>query len=523
MKKASRIRAMIIMAACLLSQATSAKATTGGPEIATILGWSPTEKKIYYIIHFVDESDRSPAVYFLDLASSQPGRAVPLHLWPEKAPDYRSIDSKIEALRKKLVPLSAPVPDTLGVSIVTQDVQNKWRDAQGDIRSKYAMEILISQESLTGRALVTSFCNREILIKEWYKVPESPFAIVNLSYTGLPVETCYTRSAVVLLTPSVSLGQAPARTPVVTTPHFAFYSDLETNLNDALIAAGLARKGGKPQLFHSGTEVSCFDKLPPSVRAGWDRAVDYYAEIISPADWTDRQQHLLRVQLVGFTEELKDAGDLQFVEIARSFRAAATPAYKVCRWAAQDEKNHRSIEDLKSRLAVDEQRIAARLEQLYQKRWGGLPIPVDIVETVNWSGANSILRDPAGGHLLISTSYQGPAALEIVFHEASHLLMGRGDPLRQALNSAASTVDYRLPGDLWHVVLFYTTGEAVRRILDDREKYTPIVYEIFERGTWDEYRQALESTWKPYLEGKRDLSEAAASLIEVLRRPEQPH
>ena len=329
---------------------------------------------------------------------------------------------------------------------------------------------------------------------------------------------------VLLSTPSASLGQAPERTPVVTTPHFAFYSDFDTNLNDALIAAGLARKGGKPQLFHSGAEdeVSCFGKLPPSVRAAWDRAVDYYAEIISPADWTDRQQYLLRVQLAGFTEELTDAGDRQFVEIARSFRAAATPAYQACRWAAQDEKNRRWIEELKPRLAADEQKIALRLEQLYQKPWGGLPIPVDIVETVNWSGANSILRDPAGGHLLISSSYQGPAALEIVFHEASHLLMRRSDPLRQALDSAASAVDFRLPGDLWHVVLFYTTGETVRRILDDREKYTPMVYKIFDRGTWDEYRQALESTWRPYLDGKRDLSEAAASLIEALRKPGQP-
>lgn len=322
---------------------------------------------------------------------------------------------------------------------------------------------------------------------------------------------------VLLFAPSASLGQAPERTPIVTTPHFAFYSDFDTNLNDALIAAGLARKGDKPQLFHSGAEVACFDKLPPSVRAGWDRAVDYYAEIISPADWTDRQQYLLRVHLAGSTEELKDAADLQFVEIARSFRDAATPAYKACRWAAQDEKNRRSIEELKSRLAVDEQRIATRLEQLYQKRWGGLPIPVDIVETVNWSGANSILRDPDGGHLLISTSYQGPAALEIVFHEASHLLMGRNAPLRQALDSAASAVDYRLPGDLWHVVLFYTTGETVRRSLDDREKYIPMVYGIFERGTWDEYREALESTWRPYLDGKRALPEAAAALIEALR------
>ena len=325
----------------------------------------------------------------------------------------------------------------------------------------------------------------------------------------------------VLSAPSARLGQASERTPVVTTPHFAFYSDFDTNLNDALIAAGLARKGGKPELFHSGDETSCFDRLPLSARAGWNKAVDYYAEVISPSDWTDNQQYLIRVQLAGFDEELKDAGARQFVEIARGFRAAATPAYQACRWTAQDEINRRWIEELKPRLAADEEKMALRLEQLYQTKWDGLPIPVDVVETVNWSGANSILRNPVGGHLLISSSYQGPAALEIVFHEASHLLMGRGAPVRQALDQAASAADFRQPGDLWHVVLFYTTGEAVRGILDDggKSEYTPMVYEIMARGTWVGYRKALEKTWLPYIEGKRTLSKAAGNLIAALRSP----
>jgi hypothetical protein len=328
-----------------------------------------------------------------------------------------------------------------------------------------------------------------------------------------------------VLAPNWSLGQTPGRVPILTTAHFALYSDFDTNLNDALIAAGVARKGGKPELFHAGDEVSsCFGKLPPSARAAWEGAVGYYTEIISPAEWSDRQQYLIRVQLAGFDEELKDAGDRQFVEIARSFRAAAAPAYEACRWAAQDGKNRRWIDGLKPRLAADEQKIAPRLEGLYQKRWNGLPIPVDVVETVDWSGANSILRDPAGGHLLISNSYQGPAALEVVFHEASHLLMGRGDPVRQALDSAAKAADYRQPGNLWHVVLFYTTGEAVRRVLDDQGEpgYKPMVYGIFDRGAWSEYRKPLEDTWHPYVDGKRTLSEAAARLIDAIRKPAPP-
>jgi hypothetical protein len=98
--------------------------------------------------------------------------------------------------------------------------------------------------------------------------------------------------------------------------------------------------------------------------------------------------------------------------------------------------------------------------------------------------------------------------------------MDRGDPMQQALETPANAAGFRLPNDLWHVVLFYTRGEAVRQILDERGPagYTPMLYGIFGRGSWVEYRQALESSWRPYIDGKESLAEAAASLIAALQK-----
>ena len=105
--------------------------------------------------------------------------------------------------------------------------------------------------------------------------------------------------------------------------------------------------------------------------------------------------------------------------------------------------------------------------------------------------------------------------------EASHLLMGRRDPLRLALADAARALDLPLPRDLWHVVMFYTTGEAVRRFLDDvgEPGYSPLVYAIFDRGTWVRYRDAIESSWSAYMDGERTVSEAAADLIQANAQP----
>jgi hypothetical protein len=324
---------------------------------------------------------------------------------------------------------------------------------------------------------------------------------------------------------NLGLGQPSRRAPLAATPYFAFYSDFETNLNDALINIGVARKFRKPQLFHDGDETACFNKLPAPVRSAWERAADYYAEIISPSGSNSRERYLLRVQLAGLTEELQDADARQFVELAQNFRAAAAPAYRACRWAAQNEKNREWIEAAKTQLAAEEQTVAARLQQLYQKQWT-LPIPVDVVQTVDFSGANTILGKPGSGHILIAIENDPAYALEVVFHEASHILMDHGDPVREALNKAASAADFKQPGDLWHVVLFYTTGEAVRRILrqDGKPEYKPMLYAMFDRGIWANYRDALEKSWKPYLENRQTLPQAAAGLIEVLKQqPSPPH
>ncbi len=290
-------------------------------------------------------------------------------------------------------------------------------------------------------------------------------------------------------------------------------------MNDALIQAGVARRFRKPELFKEGPEAGCFAKLPESARAGWDGAADFYTKIVSSTGSNSTQRFLIRVQIAGFDDDLRDDADRQFTAIARSFRAAAAPAYRACRWVAQDEANRRWIEELKPRLVADEGKIGPRLEELYRQRWAAEPIPVDVVQTVDFSGANTILRDAGRGHILIAIENPERAALEVVFHEASHILMGHGAPVQRALENAAKSAGFPLPGDLWHVVLFYTTGEVVRGILDEGRApaYTPMLFEIFDRGSWGEYRRPLERAWLPYVKGKATLPDAAAALIEAIR------
>jgi hypothetical protein len=328
-------------------------------------------------------------------------------------------------------------------------------------------------------------------------------------------------TALILIVPGAGSGQAPGRAAVATTRQFSLYSDFATNLNDALIAAGIARRAKKPELFQSGSEKACFDGLPAAERVAWNRAVDYYTDTVAPVEYVNREQFLARLELAGVVkkEALTDAADRRLLEIMGAFRAAAAPVYERCRWPSQDAANRRWIDNVLPLLALHEKTLAQRLPELYGTPWVGLPFRVDVVDTVSFSGANSFHLRPPGLHILVSSSnssHQGRAALETLFHEASHFLTGFNTPLPAALAAAAREAGGSARGDLTHAVHFFMTGEAVRHVLEKpgEPAYTPY---LFAMGLFSpEFRDAIKKTWPAYMDGKRTLHEAAADLMRAL-------
>jgi hypothetical protein len=359
-----------------------------------------------------------------------------------------------------------------------------------------------------------SFPDRRNLPRRIQPTPPVAFVAAVLAWLAAP--------GLAAAPPSASAPDVP-RQALRTTAHFAFFSDFETNLNDALIAAGLARKRGAEEKGDLARGSACFDALPPAQRAGWNRAVDYYADVVSSESAGDREQVRLRLDLAGVVKdgEWEDPEERRFVRIARGIREAAAPAYEACRWAGQDGANRRWIEALAPLLAGHESALAGRLAEAFQTTWAGLPIRVDVVETAEWSGAHTIHLRPPGAHVLISSAnpgYQGIAALEMVFHEASHFLAGRDAPLRRALDDATRDLGNPFRGDLVHAVHFYMAGEIVRRRLREAAgtDYTPAMYALglFDRGV---FRQAIEATWPAYLDGRTTLPEASRALVRALR------
>jgi hypothetical protein len=317
-----------------------------------------------------------------------------------------------------------------------------------------------------------------------------------------------------LTLPAHGFAQPEQPRAVATTSHFAFFSDLAVNLNDALIAAGRARRAKSQELFGSGPEKACFDRLTAAERAGWARAVDYFAEIVTPFDVNAREQILFRIELMAGSD-WATGDDRTFMAIARSFRAAAMPAYERCHWPAQDTINRRWIEQAIALLNVHERALGERLPEIYGTRWLSLPYRIDVVDAVSPFGANAQVFVPAGPHILIPSSAvttQGSAALEVIFHEGSHSLAG---VMEEALRRSVRARGGAVRGDISHAVIFYLTGETVRRVLEQAgEPYTPYLYAL--KLVPDNVRDVLSTTLSPYLNGQGTLIQAVDKLVQAL-------
>ncbi|MGA8272139.1 MAG: hypothetical protein WB919_11325, partial [Candidatus Sulfotelmatobacter sp.] len=100
---------------------------------------------------------------------------------------------------------------------------------------------------------------------------------------------------------------------------------------------------------------------------------------------------------------------------------------------------------------------------------------------------------------------------------ASHTF---ADTMMNAL-SAESRTQHKDVGDLWHSLLFYTSGVELRRLLPAPEQasFTPYAYRYgVYRGNWLTYRLVLESDWQTYLDGKTSFDAAIRGMVTDLRQ-----
>jgi hypothetical protein len=335
-------------------------------------------------------------------------------------------------------------------------------------------------------------------------------------------------------------------------PVFEFHSGFWVNLHHMLYyeakqrgaTSSVAQKGGPAPQVTLKTMKDSASVLTATEKLAWDSSVAYYFANFANKDLLfNTDLILLKNQLGDFEDcdELsgtrKKTCDAGLPPKLTQVLEAAAPVYRAHLWPEQDRANRRWV----ARVAplVEEQGvgISQRLADIYQTKWPKAKIRVDVCAYANATGAYTTL-DPL--RVTISSTdprNQDDAAFEVLFHEASH---GIAEPVQAAIIRECHQRDKAIPRDLWHALIFYTTGEVIRPILTPvdnvvpeiedavkpnvnrpppsrRETYTPYAVRegLYERG-WKDYLQLLTRFWQPYLDNKTTFDDSIARMVSAL-------
>jgi hypothetical protein len=331
--------------------------------------------------------------------------------------------------------------------------------------------------------------------------------------------------AVALLLPAAAASAEPqVDSPYGPLPVFELHSGFWINLHHTLY--GLARQSRDGRGSPSGSGATTH--RTPSEQLAWDAAVSYYAANYQDKDLLFNTELILLKNQLGDFEQCDELSGTKKKtcdaglppKITRILDAAA-PVYRAHEWPEHDRANRKWIAGVSPLVRIKGVELSERLAEIYQTRWPKERIRVDVCAFANYAGAYTTL-DPL--RVVISSTdprNQGDSALEVLFHEASN---GIAEPVQLAINRECRQRDKAIPRDLWHALVFYTTGEVIKPVVnaentgaDGGGEYMPYAFRerLYQRG-WDDYLKLLERFWQPYLDGKATFDDAIAHIASAL-------
>ena len=328
--------------------------------------------------------------------------------------------------------------------------------------------------------------------------------------------------------------------------HHRLYDEARQQRNSAPASNAKPGKSARPTLqIAPGARIV----LNNTEQRAWDEAVAYYTANYADKDLLfSTELVLLKNQLGDFEtcEELsgakKKSCDAGLPAKLTQILDSAAPVYRAHRWAMDDRANRAWIKQAAPLVREQGVGLSHRLADIYQTRWPEERIRVDVTAVANYAGAYTTL-DPLRVTIASTDARnQGAAALEVLFHEASH---GIATPVELAIVRECRQRDKPIPRDLWHALIFYTTGEVIKPVMDAQSEapatgampggssnkstpdagstnsqvseYTPYAKRegLYQRG-WENYLALLTRYWQPYLEGRTTFDDAIAHMVSAM-------
>lgn len=247
--------------------------------------------------------------------------------------------------------------------------------------------------------------------------------------------------------------------------------------------------------------------LTPAERNVWNEAVSAYAATHSKKDLVFDDPLPALTKALSQAREARSLVDAGVDPETAAVLQRAEPIYRKAWWPAHQSANRAWQSSIQPYVDKHGSAVLSFITRSYQFTWPEAGYAVHVSAYANWAGAYST----RGDLLVLSSLNEGNAGaygLEIIFHEGMHQWDSQ---VFEALRTQARLQNKLVPRGLSHALIFFTAGEAVRRVIPGHVPYAE-KGGIWQRGLM-QFKQPVEATWKPYLDGKGTRDEAFAELI----------
>lgn len=303
---------------------------------------------------------------------------------------------------------------------------------------------------------------------------------------------------------------------------FEFHSGFWLNLHHFLYEQALSRKRSGGPVQAASWAASPEGKLSPERQRLWDAALDYYASEFIKRDFVFDEGMIVMNDRLSESEGAPDLSKSGLGGDLVTILEGVEPAYRAHWWPKHDRANRLWIAVATPLVQQFGRTLVKELAAAYKANWPAEVIRVDVAEYANWAGAYTTFGSGEKVHTTICSTdpgNQGFSSLELLFHEASHRMVGpRNGAVATTIAREARAKNKSEPDGLWHAIIFYTAGELTRRSLNEHgvNDYTPIAYRGLYARAWPKLQRPLELHWQPYLDGKVDFDKAVANIIDAL-------
>jgi hypothetical protein len=301
---------------------------------------------------------------------------------------------------------------------------------------------------------------------------------------------------------------------------FEFHSGFWVNLHHFLYVQARARvktpDSRRRAVASVSTDLAAISTMSSDDRRKWEAALNYYEQNLATVDIIFNDRLVAITNLLAKQESSSSLPSTEIDSALKQILENAADIYRARWWSQHDQSNRDWVKMIDPLLIKYGSALSKKITQIYQMSWPAAPLRVDMCVYANWAGAYTTTQ-PA--RITVGSGDPGikeTQGLEILFHEAMHVLEDR---LVATLNQQARAQGKELPFQLSHAFIFFTAGEIVSQTVPDHKRYAEI-NSLWSRAPMDGFRKLLDAHWRPYLEQKAwqkvEFEDAVKSVVKAL-------